>query len=139
MICPACRHHTIVVEHKNIELDYCPNCRGVWFDAGELELLLEATGLESPQPFLDAALNSAEAKTTEKKRKCPICRRKMKKVYIDPEGRIMVDVCYSGHGIWFAGGEVDGLIKSLAGKAPGKAGPHQDVADFIGTVFKAPT
>jgi len=49
MICPACKNDMIVVEHEDIELDYCTNCNGVWFDSGELELLLEAAGLESPQ------------------------------------------------------------------------------------------
>jgi len=138
MICPACHNNMIVVEHKNIELDFCPKCQGIWFDTGELELLLEAAGIESPKPFLDTMLSSAEAQTNEKKRKCPICRRKMKKVNIDSGGQVMVDVCYSGHGIWFDGGEVGGLIKSLAGKTGDKVGPRKEVADFIGTVFKAP-
>jgi len=40
MICPACRDEMIVVEYKKIELDICVSCRGVWFDADELGLLL---------------------------------------------------------------------------------------------------
>ena len=34
----------IIVEHNDIELDYCTNCSGVWFDIGELEVLLEPVG-----------------------------------------------------------------------------------------------
>jgi Zn-finger nucleic acid-binding protein len=139
MICPVCRNDMIVVEHKNIELDYCTHCQGVWFDSGELELLLESSGLESPAPFLESIIGSAEARTTEKKRKCPICHQKMKKVYIDESNRIMVDICGDGHGIWFDGGEVEHLMKSLAAKTPGKPGPHRDVMDFLGNVFKAQT
>ena len=41
MKCPVCRIDMIVVEHKKIELDYCVKCSGVWFDSGELELLLD--------------------------------------------------------------------------------------------------
>jgi Zn-finger nucleic acid-binding protein len=37
MICPACKYDMIVVEYHNIELDYCNNCKGVWFDSGELQ------------------------------------------------------------------------------------------------------
>ena len=139
MICPACHSNTIVVEHKKIEMDYCPKCQGLWFDTGELELLLEAAGVVSHKHFVETMLESSEASTSEKKRKCPICRRKMKKVLIDDSSRVMVDVCYNGHGIWFDGGEVGSLIKSLANKTVGKAGPHKEVTDFIGTVFKSST
>jgi Zn-finger nucleic acid-binding protein len=46
MICPTCREVMIVVEQDKIELDHCPQCSGVWFDAGELELMLERMGLD---------------------------------------------------------------------------------------------
>ena len=46
MICPVCKKDMFVVEYKQIELDYCHTCKGVWFDAGELELLLETGGLK---------------------------------------------------------------------------------------------
>jgi len=39
MICPVCRQSMLDIEYNNIELDYCEKCKGVWFDAGELELL----------------------------------------------------------------------------------------------------
>ena len=79
MICPACKHAMVIVEHENIELDYCTACKGVWFDSGELELLLEAAELEDYQVFLDRIIDSPEASSSEKKRKCPICNKKMKK------------------------------------------------------------
>jgi len=44
--CPACKVPIIVVEHEKIELDYCTTCLGVWFDAGELALLLESLDLD---------------------------------------------------------------------------------------------
>ena len=47
----------VIVEHENIELDYCTNCKGVWFDSGELELLLEAAELENYEVFLDRIID----------------------------------------------------------------------------------
>ena len=41
MICPTCKSDMIVVEHDNVELDYCTDCSGVWFDAGEMNLLFQ--------------------------------------------------------------------------------------------------
>ncbi len=46
MICPACKNDMIVVEYQRIELDFCPHCRGVWFDCGELELMLKSAHID---------------------------------------------------------------------------------------------
>ncbi len=135
MICPVCRKGALIVEYNHIELDYCPICRGVWFDAGELELLLEAGGLGDHRRYLDGIINAPEAKSSEKKRKCPICRHKMKKTYIDEDKKTLVDICHVGDGIWFDGGEVQALVKELANKSPAK-GASRGVLDFVGDMFQ---
>ncbi|MFC1988124.1 zf-TFIIB domain-containing protein [Chloroflexota bacterium] len=137
MICPVCKSDMIVVEHDNIGLDHCPTCQGVWFDSGELELLLESSGLENSLPFLDTILNAMEVSSSERERKCPICRRKMKKGVIDESGEVLVDICRSQHGIWFDGGEINHLLGLPGKKSPGKAGPQQDVMSFLGEAFKS--
>lgn len=135
MICPACHHAMVIVEHENIELDYCTNCKGVWFDSGELELLLEAAELENYGIFLDRIINSREASSTEKKRRCPICNKKMKKSYIDEDNQLLVDICKKQHGIWFDGGEVADLLKLVSEKSA-QAGSRGKVLSFLGDVFK---
>ena len=135
MICPVCRKDALIVEYNHIELDYCPNCQGVWFDAGELELLLESAGLEEYRRYLDGIVNAPEVASSEKKRKCPICRHKMKKTYIDEDKKILVDICHVGDGIWFDGGEVSHLLKALVDKSPAK-GASQEVLAFVGDMFK---
>jgi hypothetical protein len=125
MICPVCGKDALVVEYQEIELDYCPGCHGVWFDSGELDLLLEAAGFEGDTRFLADAAKSRKAEITEKNRRCPVCRRKMLKVYIDEEEKIVTDICNGGHGMWFDGGEVAGLVQGLAEKAPKKAENRQ--------------
>jgi len=135
MICPVCGKDAVIVEYNNIELDYCPKCSGVWFDVGELELLLEAAGVGGHERFLEGLKNSQEVKVSEKKRRCPVCLRKMGKVYIDEEKKIVTDVCKGGHGVWFDGGEVASLIQELAKKAPDKA-ESKHVLGFIQEIFK---
>ncbi len=135
MICPVCRKGALIIEYKNIELDYCPTCQGVWFDSGELELLLESAKIGDHHHYLEGIINGPETKSSEKKHKCPICRRKMKKGYIDEENKILVDVCRVGDGIWFDGGEVQGLVQSMAKKSPSK-GASQDVLGFVGDLLK---
>ena len=43
MKCPHCAETLLMSQRNNIEIDYCPNCRGVWLDKGELDKLLEFT------------------------------------------------------------------------------------------------
>ena len=39
---PVCKDVTLLMsEKKGIEIDYCPECRGIWLDRGELEKLIE--------------------------------------------------------------------------------------------------
>ncbi|MBI4295520.1 MAG: zf-TFIIB domain-containing protein [Chloroflexi bacterium] len=130
MICPSCRNQTIVVEHKRIELDYCPKCHGVWFDSGELELLLSGKMGEHNKMF-----QSPETRIAEKKRKCPICRRKMRKTPVGQQPDVLVDVCPAGDGIWFDGGELDQLTKSLDKKAMLSGSQPTPIA-FVGEALK---
>lgn len=133
MKCPVCKIAMIVVEYKKIELDYCTNCSGVWFDSGELELLLH--GLFGVGTTPSQLLTPPEAKPSEKKRKCPICGRKMDKSLAGKEPKVLIDACPRGEGLWFDGGEVEHLVKQMS-EMPGKAG-SQDVLSFLGDVFKA--
>ncbi len=42
MLCPKCHDQVLVpVERQGVEVDYCPGCRGVWLDRGELDKLIE--------------------------------------------------------------------------------------------------
>ncbi len=127
----------IVVEHNKIELDYCTSCQGVWFDSGELELFLNSMGLDSRSVFLGNILNSQEVQSTEKKRKCPICSKKMKKTIIGRQPEIIIDVCQRGDGLWFDSGEVISLIKQVVDKTPAKEDAQQQILGFLGEVFKA--
>ncbi len=137
MICPSCKSDMIVVEHKKIELDYCPKCHGVWFDSGELELFLESSNLEKPEQFVGNMLNSPEPKTSEKSRKCPICSQRMKKTIIGEKSSILIDVCRKGDGLWFDGGEMSQLVRQLPEKPSEKSHADYQVSSFLGEVFKA--
>lgn len=42
MKCPVCPDATLVMtDRQGVEIDYCPACRGVWLDRGELDKLLD--------------------------------------------------------------------------------------------------
>ena len=41
MKCPHCNVPLTMSERQGVEIDYCPQCRGVWLDRGELDKILE--------------------------------------------------------------------------------------------------
>jgi hypothetical protein len=41
MLCPVCKVDLLLSEKQGIEIDYCPKCRGIWLDRGELDKLVE--------------------------------------------------------------------------------------------------
>ncbi len=51
MKCPVCADTTLVMtERQGIEIDYCPQCRGVWLDRGELDKIIERSTAVSSIP-----------------------------------------------------------------------------------------
>lgn len=42
MKCPVCKDADLLMsERMGVEIDYCPRCRGIWLDRGELDKLLD--------------------------------------------------------------------------------------------------
>lgn len=44
MKCPIDNSDLIMTERAGVEVDYCPTCRGVWLDRGELDKIIERSG-----------------------------------------------------------------------------------------------
>lgn len=60
MRCPICQNIDLLLsERAGIEIDYCPQCRGVWLDRGELDKIIERS----------TTYSSAPSKSYEKERK----------------------------------------------------------------------
>ncbi|PTQ10121.1 hypothetical protein CLG96_13395 [Sphingomonas oleivorans] len=57
MSCPVCAVPLVMSERQGIEIDYCPQCRGVWLDRGELDKIIDRSQHQSapPQPAGHAA------------------------------------------------------------------------------------
>ena len=119
----------IVVEYKKIELDICIACRGVWFDADELGLLLGSLDLA-----VDEIGRPVPSDRKETARKCPYCRGKMDKVLMGPDEGVIIDKCARGHGLWFDGGELETVV---AGLRKASEGAGAEVGSFLGDVLLA--
>lgn len=136
MKCPVCKITTTAVEFDKIELDYCAACRGIWFDRGELELLLDTLTRETARDLVDSLMQRPALNASEKSRRCPICRRTMRKIDIGSGREILIDVCNYGHGLWFDGGESGALIEQLKIDQPDTADPLYMALFYIRDTFQ---
>jgi Zn-finger nucleic acid-binding protein len=131
MKCPVDKSDMVVVEHRKIELDYCLECSGVWFDAEELDLLVSALQSESSVMSDNDLLTPQAADVKEARRRCPVCGRNMDKAWIGRLPRALIDACPEGDGLWFDGGELHQVLHQLHGVGV------KDVISFLGETFQA--
>lgn len=50
MKCPIDDTELVMSDRQGIEIDYCPKCRGVWLDRGELDKIIERSATSAPPP-----------------------------------------------------------------------------------------
>lgn len=127
MQCPRCASSTRAAIEPTpagaIELDYCPSCRGVWFDRGELEALL----LQVRSDIQPIGLPSPSDETAN--RRCPrhgvqMVERKLSTARLRsslygqgrdvPDG-VTIDQCPACLGIWLDGGELGQITAAMRG------------------------
>jgi Zn-finger nucleic acid-binding protein len=107
MDCPVCKNAMITLELTDVEIDFCPDCGGIWLDAGELELLLGEP--KKAEQLLGSF--KVDSKSSERLRKCPICDRRLQKIIVgSSEPALLIDKCQRGDGLWFDKGELQDII-----------------------------
>lgn len=107
MDCPACKNAMITLELAETEVDYCASCKGVWLDAGELEMLLGDDG--KAKMLIDSFTKDMGG--GEKPKQCPICDKKMEKIIVGADKpALLIDRCSKGDGLWFDKGELNNVI-----------------------------
>jgi Zn-finger nucleic acid-binding protein len=106
----------VVLELDKIEIDHCINCGGIWLDEGELELLLETEEERNRHKNLFKDAGSVK----EKRFPCPRCGKRMNKVFVGEEKKIIIDKCKKNHGLWFDQGELQKVVEIDTGNSNGK-------------------
>lgn len=104
MHCPKCREKKDLkrVKESGVELDYCTECGGIWFDAGELKKVVEER--------IDLRFDAVKTKETPmmtdyKTAVCPVCGKPMAKDTGTGVAGLTVDRCGACGGVWLDGGE----------------------------------
>ena len=114
--CPCCETPLGVIEfdlQPPVPIERCTKCLGMFFNPGEMELLLEAQ--TNPLVWLDPVqLNQIAVDFGHEGevvyRKCPICAERMNRVNFGRRSGIILDQC-GPHGIWLDGGKLRRLTE----------------------------
>lgn len=72
MLCPVDGETLVMADRSGVEIDYCPKCRGVWLDRGELDKIIERAAAAAPPPApASVPVWTAEPRGTEPPRSEP--------------------------------------------------------------------
>ena len=63
MKCPVDDEQLVMTDRSGVEIDYCPKCRGVWLDRGELDKIIDRSSAENrpPEEYRPSAQGSHHA------------------------------------------------------------------------------
>jgi PAT family beta-lactamase induction signal transducer AmpG len=106
--CPKCRADMEQIVHEGVEIDRCVTCSGIWFDAGEVELLTSKSAA--------SAIDTGQASAGKKYNviddyHCPRCGGDMEK-HVDPQQtHIWYESCKDCKGSFFDAGEFRDLAQ----------------------------
>jgi len=78
MRCPIDGETLLITDRQGIEIDYCPRCRGVWLDRGELDKVIERSGTVAgpdPVPVAARGRDDVPAQSGERRASDPYGRR----------------------------------------------------------------
>ncbi len=117
--CPRCRvalASASLLEGGRVQVDVCPQCRGIWFDADELQTVLDAAADEQARVDrqLIGALTDRNAGPAEVCYvPCPVCSKMMNRCAHGHRSGVVADRCVA-HGVWLDGGELETLFDWVA-------------------------
>ena len=112
MECPKCAAALIKKFYKGmLEVDYCPNCRGMWLDFNELDRLEDVAFDE------DSNKGSLIHHENEVLSKCPVCSMRMYEFQYRLYD-LKLDYCAgNGHGFWLDAGEDERVMDFMRQRA----------------------
>jgi Zn-finger nucleic acid-binding protein len=115
--CPTCQTPTELrlVGERQVELDVCPRCNGLWLQPDELGALTQRPIFERPNLVEISRTVRAMARLPDRVvyRQCPMCSNVMTRRNYGEVSGIIVDECVR-HGMWLDEGELD-AIKRFVG------------------------
>ena len=116
MTCPLCKKPLQEAILYGVQVDYCSNCLGLWFEAEELRLAKDQRDRSLRWLDIDLWKDETKFKISPGMRLCPFCRLPLYEVYYG-DSQIIVDLCNLCQGTWLDRSEFKKIIEYLKKKA----------------------
>ena len=116
MLCPSCKTDLKKQVFYGVEVDYCPQCFGIWFEEDELRLAKDEKDKELNWLDIDLWQDETKFKISKTIKICPSCSAPLYKVNYN-DSQILVDLCNLCRGIWLDRGEFKNIIAYLKRKS----------------------
>lgn len=139
MQCPNDQENLQKVLFHDVEVDYCPQCLGIWFDKDELRLAKDDKDKNLNWADVDLWRDKGSFKVAHSKRLCPVDRTRLVEASYD-NSRTKVDFCKMCNGIWLDRGEFKQIINYLKNKSDYEVLNHytKNLAVELWEVFSGP-
>lgn len=116
MNCPNDKENLEVMLFHNVEVDYCPKCLGIWFDADELRLAKDIKDEQLNWVDVDLWRQADKFEVLRTDKHCPVDRAGLTQIKYD-DSKVKVDFCKMCHGVWLDRGEFKQIINYLKNKS----------------------
>ncbi len=116
MICPNKHQELEKILFHNVEVDYCPECLGVWFNKNELAYAKDDKDEQLNWLDFDIWRDKGRFEIFQIEKRCPVCRIPFVQVKYD-DSSVKIDFCKMCQGIWLDRGEFKQIIVYLKKKA----------------------
>lgn len=100
----------------SVEVDYCPECLGVWFEKDELRWAKDEKDKQLNWLDIDLWRDKGKFQISKSRKACPCCRVPLYEVNYD-DSKIKVDLCNLCKGVWIDRGEFKQIMIYLKSKA----------------------
>jgi hypothetical protein len=109
MNCLRCQVNMKKAERDGVLIDVCPECKGIWLDGGELDMLKAGERKQVPEILADARreIIAERSHLLQVVGMCPKCQRAH--IEVTQRDGVELDVCPYCHGAFFDDGEMEQL------------------------------
>ena len=113
MNCPRCQTELQTRSTDGVEIDECPSCQGIWFDADELRQVKDKADPDLNWMDFELWKHADRFHVAAKPVDCPKCSERLVAIEYDQTG-VEVNFCAQCRGVWLDAGELEKIIGNLS-------------------------
>lgn len=111
MKCPRCSSVLEIRSRESASITTCPSCKGLWVGTEQIKAMLKNHETTFSPELIKKTISESNPKIPLAEQQnliaCPTCSVNMHALNYNYSSGVIVNVCSSGHGIWFDPGELE--------------------------------